>query len=39
MAELRERHLGVPRPATNAPAATERLAAAYADAVAAQQRG
>jgi DNA-binding HxlR family transcriptional regulator len=34
MAELRERHLGVPRPATSSPTATERLAEAYADAVA-----
>ncbi|MGI5489457.1 winged helix-turn-helix transcriptional regulator [Microtetraspora malaysiensis] len=35
MAELRERHLGVPRPDTGRPTATERLAAAYAEAVAA----
>ncbi|WP_067177924.1 winged helix-turn-helix transcriptional regulator [Microtetraspora niveoalba] len=35
MAELRERHLGVPRPETGRPTATERLAAAYAEAVAA----
>ncbi|MFI0410662.1 hypothetical protein [Actinomadura sp. 3N508] len=30
MAELRERHLGIPRPPTPGPTATERLAAAYA---------
>lgn len=33
MAELRERHLGVPRPNSNRPAATERLAAAYEAAI------
>ncbi|HEV7897481.1 MAG TPA: hypothetical protein VGP31_06510 [Planosporangium sp.] len=42
MTELRERHLGAVRPAADGPTATatERLAAAYADAVAsaAQQR-
>ncbi|MGO4614806.1 winged helix-turn-helix transcriptional regulator [Nocardia sp. 2YAB30] len=36
MAELRERHLGVPRPATGKPTATERLATAY-EAVVAQR--
>ncbi len=34
MAELRERHLGIARPDTGRPSVTERLAAAYADAVA-----
>ncbi|WP_406639005.1 winged helix-turn-helix transcriptional regulator [Amycolatopsis sp. WGS_07] len=34
MAELRERHLGIPRPSGDGPTATERLAAAYAEAVA-----
>ncbi|WP_116200349.1 winged helix-turn-helix transcriptional regulator [Amycolatopsis circi] len=34
MAELRERHLGTPRPDGDGPTATERLAAAYAEAVA-----
>ncbi|MYW97617.1 helix-turn-helix transcriptional regulator [Amycolatopsis rubida] len=34
MAELRERHLGIPRPGGGGPTATERLAAAYAEAVA-----
>ncbi|WP_409462271.1 winged helix-turn-helix transcriptional regulator [Amycolatopsis sp. GA6-003] len=34
MAELRERHLGIPRPNADGPTATERLAAAYAEAVA-----
>jgi DNA-binding HxlR family transcriptional regulator len=35
MAELRERHLGIPRPAGSGPSATERLAEAYEKAVAA----
>ncbi|GAA4242485.1 helix-turn-helix domain-containing protein [Actinomadura meridiana] len=34
MAELRERHLDVPRPPSDGPTATDRLAAAYADALA-----
>jgi DNA-binding HxlR family transcriptional regulator len=34
IAELRERHLGIARPDTGRPSVTERLAAAYADAVA-----
>ncbi|SFO36852.1 winged helix-turn-helix transcriptional regulator [Amycolatopsis rubida] len=34
MAELRERHLGIPRPGGGGPTAMERLAAAYAEAVA-----
>ena len=38
MAELHERHLGTPRPDTGRPSATERLAAAYAEAVAERQR-
>ncbi|MFI0481951.1 winged helix-turn-helix transcriptional regulator [Actinomadura sp. 9N215] len=37
MAELRERHLGIPRPATTGPTATERLAAAYETIVATHQ--
>lgn len=37
MAELRERHLGIPRPADSGPPASERMAAAYAEAVAAEQ--
>ncbi|MGH3243698.1 MAG: hypothetical protein ACRDNL_25185 [Spirillospora sp.] len=36
MAELRERHLGIPRPAAPGPTATERLTAAYATIVATQ---
>ncbi|MEU7769305.1 hypothetical protein AB0B25_30025 [Nocardia sp. NPDC049190] len=36
MAELRERHLGIHRPATGKPTATERLTAAYEAAVAEQ---
>jgi DNA-binding HxlR family transcriptional regulator len=37
MDELRERHLGVPRPGSGGPRATERLAAAYEAAMAAQR--
>ncbi|RKS71077.1 HxlR family transcriptional regulator [Actinomadura pelletieri DSM 43383] len=37
MAELRERHLGVPRPDTGGPTATERLAA-YAEAITGSSR-
>jgi hypothetical protein len=33
MDELRERHLGIPRPDTGRPAATDQLNAAYAAAV------
>ena len=38
MAELRQRHLGVPSPHTGRPSATERLNAAYAEAVAAMNQ-
>ena len=38
MAELRERHLGVPRPDSDRPTATERLAAAYEAAIAEAQQ-
>ncbi|WP_378732710.1 hypothetical protein [Nocardia brasiliensis] len=34
MGELRESHLGIPRPDQDRPTATQRLAQAYADAVA-----
>ena len=37
MAELRERHLGIPRPEGSRPPASERMAAAYAQAVAMAQ--
>lgn len=37
MDELRERHLGIARPDTGRPSATERLAEAYAQAVAARE--
>ena len=36
MAELRSEHLGAPQPPGGRPTATERLAAAYAEAVAAE---
>jgi DNA-binding HxlR family transcriptional regulator len=38
MDELRERHLGIPRPDTGRPAATDQLNAAYAAAVSEAQR-
>jgi hypothetical protein len=37
MAELRTEHLGVPPPPGGGPSATERLAAAYAEAVAREE--